>query len=63
MRHVSEILRCSGVPRPEQKTELIFTIFGGLPARALRPPEQERTIITDTIVPVMRRILSDRNTD
>ncbi|MFN3910709.1 TetR/AcrR family transcriptional regulator [Hyphomonas sp.] len=59
----SEILRRSGVPHPEQKTELIFTIFGGLPARALRHPEQERTIITDTIVPVMRRILSDRTTD
>jgi TetR/AcrR family transcriptional regulator, repressor for uid operon len=53
------ILRRSGVPHPEHKTELIFTIFGGLPARALRHPEQERAIITESIVPVMRRILCD----
>ena len=62
-RKFADLLGRSGVKHPEHKTELIFTIFGGLPARALRHPEQERAIITDTIVPVMRRILSDPNDD
>lgn len=60
-RKFAEILKRSGVASPEHKTELIFTIFAGLPARALRHPQQERAIITDTIVPVVRRILCDRN--
>jgi len=57
-RKFSDILRRSGVEHPEHKTELIFTIFSGLPTRAIRHPQQERAIITDTIVPVVRQILS-----
>ncbi len=51
------ILRRCGVADPETKTELIFTIFGGLPARAIRHPEQERGIVMETMMPVLRRIL------
>ncbi len=52
-----DILRRSGVPSPEVKTEIIFTIFGGLPVRALRHPEQKRGIIVETMVPVLRQLL------
>lgn len=53
----SAILKRCGVLDPETKTELIFTIFGGLPARAIRHPEQERGIVMETMMPVVRRIL------
>lgn len=46
-----------GTDAPEVKTELLFTIFGGLHARALRHPEQERGALMDTIVPILRKII------
>lgn len=58
-RKFIDILKRSGVDNPEHKTELIFTIFSGLPTRALRHPQQERAIITDTIIPVVRQILTN----
>ncbi|MBA3067007.1 MAG: TetR/AcrR family transcriptional regulator [Hyphomonas sp.] len=46
-----------GVDSPEVKTELLFTIFGGLHTRAVRHPEQERGAMMDTIVPILRKII------
>ncbi len=51
------ILTRFGADAPEVKTELLFTIFGGLHARAVRHPEQERGAMMDTIVPVLRKII------
>jgi hypothetical protein len=42
---------------PEVKTELLFTIFGGLHARAVRHPEQERGAMMDTIVTILSKII------
>jgi hypothetical protein len=36
---------------------LLFTIFGGLHARAGRHPEMERGAMMDTIVPILRKII------
>lgn len=52
-----DILRRFGSDQPEVKTELLFTIFGGLHARALRHPEQERGAMMDTMVPILRKII------
>lgn len=53
-----DVLRRLGVPSPETRTEVIMTIYAGLPARALRYPEQERGIVMETLMPVLRNILT-----
>ena len=54
------ILRRAGIDDPETRTELIFTIFSGLSARALRHPEQERATLLEVIQDVILKILGDK---
>lgn len=54
------ILRRAGIDDPETRTELIFTIFSGLSARALRHPEQERAALLEVMKDVILKILGDR---
>ncbi len=53
------ILRRAGIDEPETRTELIFTLFSGLSARALRHPEQERAALMEVIKDVILKILGD----
>ena len=59
LRFVS-ILRRAGIDDPETRTELIFTIFSGLSARALRHPQQERAALLVVIKDVILKILGDK---
>ena len=59
LRFVS-ILRRAGIDDPETRTELIFTIFSGLSARALRHPQQERAALLEVIKDVILKILGDK---
>ena len=59
LRFVS-ILRRAGIDDPETRTELIFTIFSGLSARALRHPQQERAALLEVIKDVVLKILGDK---
>ena len=59
-RRFMSILRRAGIDDPETRTELIFTIFSGLSARALRHPEQERATLLEVIQDVILKILGDK---
>lgn len=54
----SAVLRRAGFDDADMRTELIFTIFSGLSARALRHPEQERTDLLATMKEVILKILN-----
>ena len=55
----SAILARAGLDSIQLRTELLFTMFSGLPARALRHPEQERATFLETMKPVLESILGD----
>ncbi|MAN45973.1 MAG: TetR/AcrR family transcriptional regulator [Alphaproteobacteria bacterium] len=55
----SAILERAGLDSIQLRTELLFTMFSGLPARALRHPEQERASFLETMKPVLESILGD----
>ena len=59
-RRFASILRRAGIDDPDTRTELIFTIFSGLSARALRHPEQERAALLEVIKDVILKILGDK---
>ena len=54
----SAVLRRAGVDEPEMRTELMFTIFSGLCARAIRHPEQERSALMATMKEIILKILN-----
>jgi AcrR family transcriptional regulator len=53
------LLISAGVDEPEDRTELLLAFFSGLPARALRHPEQERQSLVDVLVPVVEKIFGE----
>lgn len=55
----ASVLGRAGIDSPQRRTELIFTIFSGLPARALRHPEQEHAALIEMIGGVLLNILGD----
>lgn len=59
-KRLTSVLRRAGIDEPETRTELIFTIFSGLSARALRHPEQERAELLEVMKDVILKILGDK---
>lgn len=58
------VLDKAGIDMAQKRTELIFTIFSGLPARTLRHPEQERAALLEMMKGVILKILgADMNED
>lgn len=57
------VLQRAGVDAPLKRTELLFTVFSGLPARALRHPEQERAALLELVEGVVLKILGDEIED
>lgn len=53
------VLERAGIDSPLVRSELLFTIFAGLPARTLRHPEQERAQFLETIQPIISNMLGD----
>jgi AcrR family transcriptional regulator len=53
------VLEKAGIDTPQKRTELIFTVFSGLSARALRHPEQERAALLEMMKGVILKILGD----
>ena len=51
------VLERAGIDMPTKRTELIFTMFSGLPARSLRHPEQERAALLEMMQGVILKIL------
>ena len=54
------VLEQAGIDMPQKRTELIFTIFSGLPARTLRHPEQERAALLEMMQGVVLKILGEQ---
>lgn len=50
------VLEKAGIDAPQKRTELIFTMFSGLPARTLRHPEQERAALLEMMKGVILKI-------
>lgn len=59
----SAVLERAGFDEPCKRTELLFTVFSGLPARALRHPEQEQAGLLDLMKSVIAKILGDEPID
>jgi AcrR family transcriptional regulator len=53
------VLKHAGIDDPELRTELIFSLFSGLAAQALRHPEQEREALLETMKDVVLKILGE----
>ena len=51
------VLEQAGIDEPQRRTELVFSIFSGLTARALRHPEQERAALVEMMQGVILKIL------
>ncbi|KJS27908.1 MAG: hypothetical protein VR75_01135 [Hyphomonadaceae bacterium BRH_c29] len=51
------VLERAGIDEPELRSELIFTIFSGLPARTLRHPAQDRAALLEMMKGVVLKIL------
>lgn len=56
-RRFSAVLERAGIDDTEARTELLFAFFSGLPARALRHPEQEHQSLVELMVPIIQKIL------
>ena len=57
-RQFSAVIQRAGIDKAEVRTELLFTIFSGLSARALRHPEQERVALLETMKGVILSIFN-----
>lgn len=51
------VLERAGIPTPVLRTEMLFTLFAGIPARTLRHPEQERPQFIEMMKPIITDIL------
>jgi AcrR family transcriptional regulator len=51
------VLERAGIDDADRRSELIFTIFSGLPARTLRHPEQDRAALLEMMKGVVLKIL------
>ena len=52
------VLENAGITTPVLRTEMLFTLFGGIPARTLRHPEHERPQFIEMMKPIITKILA-----
>ena len=55
------VLEKAGITTPFLRTEMLFTLFAGIPARTLRHPEQERPQFIEMMKPIITKILVGEN--
>ena len=51
------LLEKAGIGTPIMRTEMLFSLFAGIPARNLRHPEQERSQFIELMKPIITDIL------
>ena len=57
----SNLLEGAGIHSPMLRTEMLFTLFAGIPARTLRHPEQERAQFLELMKPIILSLLSRKD--